>query len=146
MFDLRIELKKVALKVQEILETIKNIKEALYDSGWIELNNEVSYRKKNGIVYVTGESAGSKGLSAGAYTEIGALPVGYRPNQTINGIAVDAYGGSQLFTGYIGSGGGIMIYAVSHTNYWRMSASFPVGGGYFLTLLRRLLRGGACYA
>lgn len=49
MFDLRIELKRVALKVQEILETIKNIKEALYDSGWIEYAKDiqtVKYCKK----------------------------------------------------------------------------------------------------
>lgn len=152
MFDLRIELKKVALKVQEILESIKSIKEALYDSGWIETTgtkgSPVKYRKKNGWVYVFVTSATTGDIPANTFTTVFTLPEGFRPSGVSGSIrlASDAAGGARYTTAIVGTDGNVQIYQTGASRYFNITGAFPVGGGYFLTILRRLLRGGVCYA
>lgn len=152
MFDLRIELKKVALKVQEILEIIRDIKEALYDSGWIKtegtLGSVVRYRKKNGWVYIHIASTTSN-VTAKVWTTVFTLPEGFRPadlgSESIR-IGFDSAGGTHFGTVAVYANGEIKLYQTSTTRYFNILGSFPVGGGYFLTLLRRFLRGGVCCA
>lgn len=147
MFDLRIELKKVALKVQEILETIKSIKEALYDSGWIEYAEDiqtVKYCKKNGFVTLWIYN-NPTGINAKTWTTVFTLPEGFRPTMDIR-IASDTSSGDLFCTARVLTNGDVQIYLSIYQRYFNISGTFPVGGGYFLTLLRRLLRGGVCYA
>ena len=52
------------------------LKSSLNDSGWINLNDKIKYRKKNGAVTVIGVS-----LSVGTIFELqGTLPEGFRPS------------------------------------------------------------------
>lgn len=133
MFDLRIELKKVALKVQEILETLKSIKEALYDSGWIEATgtkgSPVKYRKKNGWVYVFVTPATSA-IPANTFTTVFTLPEGFRPSGTGGPIrlASDSAGGARYTTAIVDESGNVQIHMTASSQYFDITGSFPVGG------------------
>lgn len=134
MFDLRIELKKVALKVQEILETIKSIKEALYDSGWIEATgsygSKVKYRKKNGWVSVH-ITTGTSSIPANTGTLLFTMPDGFKPSSLPTSLRLigDGAGSTTNVDGWIDSSGRIYIYRTAAGMYFNVAGSFPVGGG-----------------
>ena len=144
-------LDEVRRKIQEITDNIKSIKEALYDSGWIEatgnLGTKVKYRKKNGWVSVH-ITTGTSNIPANTGTKVFTMPEGFRPTSVPSSLrlASDAAGGARYTSAWIESGGAIYIYQTAASAYFNVMGSFPVGGGYFLTLLRILLRGGVCYA
>ena len=145
MFD------EVRRKIQEITDNIKRIKEALYDSGWITTTgtkgSPVKYRKKNGWVYIFVTSATSD-IPANTFTTVFTLPEGFRPSGVSGSIrlASDAAGGARYTTAIVTEAGEVQIYITASSRYFNITGAFPVGGGYFLTILRRLLRGGVCYA
>lgn len=97
------------------------------DSGWIELNTVIKYRKKNGVVYFNGYSNNTTGLTANDYKTVGTLPTGYRPTIEEVNFSVDAMSGdAKNMTAKIGTDGNIRIYSTSTTAYWRCNGSFPV--------------------
>lgn len=99
----------------------------LTDSGWKELSTYVQYRRKNGVVYITGRSAGGQSLPASTYVTLGTLPDGYRPSQEVR-IGSDTSGGNYQILAAVTSGGLVRIWASSANAYWDIFGSFPVGG------------------
>lgn len=92
---------------------------------WHQLTNEIHYCEKNGVVFLYGESYGTKNLTVGDYTLVGTLPQNLRPTKRIM-IASDLFGGGNC-TGLIDEKGGIYIYTtVENASYWRLSGSFPL--------------------
>lgn len=92
---------------------------------WHQLTNEIHYCEKNGVVFVYGESYGTKALTVGDYTLLGTLPQNLKPAKRIM-IASDLFGGGNC-TGLIDEKGGIYIYTtVENASYWRLSGSFPL--------------------
>lgn len=105
---------------------MKTILENL-DSGWIELNSIIQYRKVNEIVYVTIINAGSVSCSSGVWTTLGTLPTGFRPTVDIN-FTYDYMGGIMPgnTTSKIKSSGEINFFAGNTaTSYLRGSIAFP---------------------
>lgn len=97
------------------------------DTGWIELNTVIKYRRKNGVVYFNGYSNNKVGLTANDYKTVGTLPVGFRPTIEEVKFSVDAMAGdAKNMTAKIGTDGNIRIYAPSAYAYWRCNGSFPV--------------------
>ena len=96
------------------------------DNTWLYLNGVIRYRKKNGIVFITGDSANEVQLSPKIYNVVGTLPEGYRPSRSITiTLGLKGTSDSQL-TAYIGTDGKINLYTSVSTKYWRCGASFPV--------------------
>lgn len=130
MFDLRIELKKVALKVQEILEIIRDIKEALYDSGWIKTTNgiqEVKYRRRNGWVYVHIRHSPTV-ISGTTWGVVYTLPEGFRPSEDLH-VHCDNSGSTRGMQAKVNANGQIEIYSSGTTQHFNVVGTFPVGGG-----------------
>lgn len=125
------EIKQCLTDIRDFCSDLKSkLVAATEDTGWKTLNSQIKYRRKNGVVYVVGESAGSKPLSAKQYTTVGTLPVGFRSSIQIEGLGVDAYGGAgNDFTSFITTSGEIKIYANNGTAHWKFTTSFPAGGG-----------------
>lgn len=141
-------IKEMFNDVRKFCGDLKNaLVAATEDTGWIRLNANVVYRRKNGVVYVNGMGEGNATLIAGTYVTVGTLPAGFRPSRDVVGLGIDGYGASGVdFTGFITPKGEIKLYSVSNTNYWRLGASFPIGGGHCVTALSNFLRGGICHA
>lgn len=140
-------IKEMFNDVRKFCGDLKNaLVASIEDTGWIRLNTNVVYRRKNGVVYVNGAGAGNATLIAGTYVTVGTLPAGFRPSRDVVGLGIDGLGASGMdFTGLITPAGEIKIYSVSNTNYWRVGASFPIGGGRCITAFSNFLRGGVCY-
>lgn len=115
-------------KLSTILD--KNNKE-INDTGWIDLNEYVKYRKKNGNVYVTGNVSGDLPLGTDEnYISLGTLPEGFRPGNIDIPFAYHCVGGDNSYqSSYIRSSGNIALYRKSSqgvANYYSFSVSFPV--------------------
>lgn len=108
---------------------IKNNSLLVGDNGeWAHVNsNYVICSKRAGIVTVMGESNGTVTLSAGAWNNIGTLPVGYRPTSTVNFILQNR-SAIQPCWGQVQTDGVIRVFGDSSAafNYWQYSITFPV--------------------
>lgn len=63
------------MQAKKEMLAIKSLNERLgEDTDWIDLNNYISYKKQNGIVFVIGRGNGSCEIGNGAYTNVGTLP------------------------------------------------------------------------
>jgi len=94
------------------------------DTGWKSAGDGVSYREKNGIVCVVGESI-TIAIPANVYTTVGTLPADARPAKNYP-FFVDASGIETLIVGRLRTNGQIQIYSKKETTYWNFSISFPV--------------------
>lgn len=66
----------MSMPLKRILEKIKDLDSRLgEDTDWINLNNYISYKRQNGIIFVIGNSQGSCEIGNGEYTNVGTLPV-----------------------------------------------------------------------
>lgn len=103
-----------------------------YDSGWMDLNNAVKYRKKNGFVTIRADGNGDNKVTIGNInnpTNIGTLPEGFRPSIRIIGIGTpkDATGYEVQFN--IEDTGDILAMYLSSSKtsyYWSFTATYPV--------------------
>lgn len=91
----------------------------IYDkqSNWIQLNTNIAYKIKNGIIMVQGNSTNTKIIYADTYTNLGTLPVGYRPSVDIE-YPLTFLGGTQIGFVRIKNDGNINAYVNSTTGYW----------------------------
>lgn len=97
------------------------------DSGWIDLNNIIKYRRVNNIVYVVCINGGSVQVDAdGSYHTIGTLPSGYRPSVSIPFASHTYSESSKSLIGEIDSNGNIKMYANVSNSYFGFSVSFPI--------------------
>lgn len=97
------------------------------DTGWINLNSAIKYRKINGIVYVNVLSSANIKLEQNKYTVVGTLPVGFRPNTKMQFVFHTV--GSEMLgcSAYIDESGNIALYPYNRiAEYWGFSTSFPV--------------------
>lgn len=90
------------------------------DTGWITLNNEIKYRKKNGYVNIIGESNNSEVLNPNEYTIVGIMPTGYNPDINMSfqskdvDIYIDVNGNIKLFT------------SNENINSWNFNVIYPI--------------------
>ena len=99
------------------------------DSDWVNISNNnnwtVSCRKSGNIVCVRGDCGGGASISAGDYTTVGTLPVGYRPSATLYSIFTSK--GSYISnTMRVQTDGVIALYASSASSYWGFTITFIV--------------------
>ena len=97
------------------------------DTGWLSLNKYISYRKKNGVVYIRAEAYDFE-VGNGSYTTVGTLPKGFRPVTVTmfawTGISGDVKNQSARITNegviglYLPSGQGVTS--------WAFMISYPV--------------------
>ena len=95
------------------------------DNEWVKLNNLVYYRKKGNVVTVTGFSGGSQALTINDYTNVGTLPLNYRPSRVLY------TNWSRISEGQVGvmrinPNGIIELFSTSGTNYWGFTISFII--------------------
>lgn len=113
-----------------INRTLKKLSEKLSDTGWISLSSDpnkiLQYRKKNGFVIVNGSSTNTMISTGGTY--IGQLPVGVRPDITLDNPCSALGGTSEIFV-RIFANGQIMLLAQPATQYWSFTFIFPISGG-----------------
>ena len=64
------------MQAKNEMQAIKALNEKVTgeNTDWIDLNNYISYKKQNGIVFVIGRGNGSCEIGNGAYTNVGTLP------------------------------------------------------------------------
>ena len=64
------------MQAKNEMQAIKALNEKVTgeNTDWIDLNNYISYKKRNGIVFVIGAGQGSREIGNGAYTNVGTLP------------------------------------------------------------------------
>ena len=63
------------MQAKKEMEAIKSLNERLGENtNWIDLNDYISYKKQNGIVFVIGAGQGSREIGNGAYISVGTLP------------------------------------------------------------------------
>lgn len=112
-----------------IIRNLKKIKAALSDTGWIDVNNVIKYRIKNGMCTVRGYSYGNVNIGNNA-TIVGTLPAPARPSIKITGA-----GTSMANAGYEteysietnGSVSGTYLKAGSTSPYWGFTVTYPAG-------------------
>lgn len=112
-FKDRVDFKNITIKGQPLFS----------DTGWISVNDYVSYRVKDGYVCVVGEASPGTLLSANSYTNVASLP--YAPTVDVPFI-VASVGGNKFIEGIVGVGGNVNLYATSATDYWRFSVVYPI--------------------
>lgn len=105
------------------------------DTGWITFNSYLTYRKKNGIVYVS-VNTGSITTNANAGFDYGTLPEGFRPsNQLCTGmsgygasVTNVTYGSCQQWLRITTSGNVNMVAGLANTTYSETHGfiSYPV--------------------
>lgn len=104
---------------------IPKCKQKEYDSGWINLNEVVRYRKKGNVVTVVGFSSGKISLIANDYKTIGQLPINFRPSvELISNWA--RIGENTVGTLKINSSGEISLYSSSGNSYYGFTITFIV--------------------
>lgn len=63
------------MQAKKEMQAIKSLNEKIGENtDWIDLNDYISYKKQNGIVFVIGRGNGSCEIGNGAYTNVGTLP------------------------------------------------------------------------
>lgn len=63
------------MQAKKEMSAIKSLNERLGENTeWIDLNDYISYKKQNGIVFVIGAGQGSREIGNGTYINIGTLP------------------------------------------------------------------------
>lgn len=64
------------MQAKKEMQAIKALNEKVTgeNTDWIDLNDYISYKKRNGIVFVIGRGNGSCEIGNGAYTNVGTLP------------------------------------------------------------------------
>ena len=64
------------MQAKNEMQAIKALNEKVTgeNTDWIDLNNYISYKKQNGIVFVIGAGQGSREIGNGEYTNVGTLP------------------------------------------------------------------------
>ncbi len=115
--------------LKSIIQKLNSIENAIgggTDTGWINLNAYIAFRYKNGIVYVIGDSANAKALTANAYTSVVTIPAGYRPTKSIPFTFHRKGGIANGDTGYIVEDGNVNLYTKSAGSYWAFSVSYPL--------------------
>lgn len=107
---------------------VSAINELAYDTGWIDLNNEISYRRVGQIVYVVGNSSGTKEIGDGVATVVGTLPVDFRPQFMVGFTAGFKGGDHPTQSCDIRSDGQIQMYLDTGdtTSYWIFNTCFPL--------------------
>ena len=105
----------------------KNFKIKEEDTGWIDLNNAVKYRKINNVVYISGVSEGYITVGGANYVNVGVLPEGCRPSAKIM-FAWTPYGQlAENPSAYINAKGEIFLYnSTASTSYWGFIISYPI--------------------
>lgn len=117
-------------KIDDLSREVSDLNSKLEDTGWINLGSNARYRKKSGIVTITGNSDGELPIPKfdGTIT-LGTLPVDCRPDSNILAVAT-----SKASTGYLLQVRVFPTGQVSITNlnpnsdvaYWGFSLSYPV--------------------
>ena len=119
--------KRILIKEDEDYEELINVEIIGKNTDWIELNNYISYKKQNGIVFVIGNGQGSREIGNGAYTNVGTLPEMFRPSKYFY-FTWGAMGGDlNNQSARIETNGNISLYLPSNrtTSNWTFITSFP---------------------
>lgn len=95
------------------------------DASWVSAW-PIYYRRKNGIVFVNGDSTNGEKLPANTYTTVYTLPSEYAPSTSIKFIC-SPYGNNQTIIGQILTNGSIQLYPVNfETEYWAFNVTYPI--------------------
>ena len=97
------------------------------ETGWMSMTDQITFKRKDGIVYVRGESQGALGVGNGSYTHIAQLPKGYRPDYIIYFPWTGLGGDTTKQSGYIDGSGNVRLFLPSgqSTTYWSFFLSYP---------------------
>ena len=117
----------IASCLNTALSDIATIKSQVSDSGVVTINgNFCKYVKKNGYVFVFGNSPSGGSITVGSvFKTVGTLPVALRPS---NGVyfTPTAKGRTADFTGLIDTDGSVSLYSSTETSFWGYSVMFPI--------------------
>lgn len=117
----------IASCLNTALSDIATIKSKMSDSGVVTINgNFCKYVKKNGYVFVFGDSPSGGSITVGSvFKTVGTLPVALRPS---NGVyfTPTARGGSAYLSGKIEADGSVSLYSSTETTFWGYSVMFPI--------------------
>lgn len=102
--------------------------EHLDDTGWIQLNTVISYRKKGSIVQVKGVSSDHVQIGGGSYINVGTLPYDYRPDQAVQFMFSTVAGDLNFQAANLTTDGNLNMYlpAGKTTKYWTFNFCFIV--------------------
>ena len=118
----------MSLVIKKILQKIKELDNRLgEDTDWINLNDYISYKKQNGIVFVVGNGQGSCEIGDGEYTLVGTLPENFRPQKYFYFAWTGIGGDMNNQSARIETNGNISLYLPSGQSRtsWAFITSFP---------------------
>ena len=119
----------MSMPLKRILEKIKELDNRLgEDTDRINLNDYISYKKQNGIVFVVGNGQGSCEIGDGEYTLVGTLPENFRPQKYFYFAWTGIGGDMNNQSARIETDGKISLYLPSGKTRtsWAFIISFPV--------------------
>ena len=97
------------------------------DTGWVAINNCVSYRVKCGYITIVGYSGGDITLTANDYKSVGTIPTQYKPATRIFFTWTAVGGGFDNQSAYVSTDGSINLYTVeSDKSYWAFTITYPI--------------------
>lgn len=88
----------------------------LESTEWINLNENIQYRIKNGIVYIVGSGRGNVEIGNGKYTTVGTLPVDFRPKLYFYFVWCTMGGEMNNQSAKVESNGSISLYLPTRQN------------------------------
>lgn len=113
------------LNICNIIKYSSNLSRLDSDTGFVRLNDSISYRVKNGYCTLAGGSSGSYALTAEQYVNICTLPQSARP-ATEMFAHVNALGGTGIMFCRISTNGNVSIWSSVTNSYWKFTAVFPL--------------------
>lgn len=98
----------------------------LTDTGWRKINSNISYRCKNGLVTVVGDSADTA-LAQNEYKVVGTIPAIYQPSVKMPLVYSGVGGVMDGQSGYIHTNGDISLYTTeSGKTHWAFSITYSI--------------------
>ncbi len=86
------------------------------ETEWVELNANIQYKVKNGIVFIYGNGNGNTEIGDGSYTNIGTLPVEFRPDKFFYFTWCTMGGEMNNQSARVGTDGNISLYLPTRKN------------------------------
>lgn len=96
------------------------------DTGWLVLNDVITYRKKDGVVYVQGYSGGDTQIGGSTYVVVGNLPENFRPSDAVYFCFSGISGDAAQQSANIRPDGDIRLWLNRTSDYWGFSVCFPI--------------------
>lgn len=129
VIEVRPVFKKIvsAAEQQKMIELLNG--KITEDTGWKDLKTCIKYRKKNGVVYICGQSRKQINIAPKEFYSGGFLPAEYRPSHNIATIGTQMnYTGYEIQCMIDSSTGEVQVGNLNPTqnsNYWGFIISYP---------------------